>query len=335
MGNGFGSESSVRVKMEATPGTAPTTGFHLIPFTKVTMIPKLGNRIVSKVIGANRFVPAAFRSPIKMEGSLATEGGFNSLDWLWYLMLGTKATTGGGADPYTNTYSPGATPPTAHIEYIAGDIPTGKCYRYQNVVCSDLKVAIDFNGLIDIQATLPAEKEDSASGGDTPTSAGLVTVSHVPINPGPQATVWNVGVGSDTTYCVTKVAFNLRRPLAPDIACAGSTFYRAPSFASPLEGDYEFDVLWQDEAAYRAFVAGTVLTSIKFKIVGGALLTGNYTLEIRANKSDLDEAGPPETIDNGHLFQKLKGTLYGTGGSAMTSEGLAIQTINAIDGAVL
>lgn len=335
---GFGSAGSLRVKAEASAGAAPSSGYFVVPVTGFDLIPKLGNRVTSKVLGSSYpAVNAAFRSPIGTQGTVSAEGDYNgSLDWLLYGILGAKATTGDGTtDPRTNTYTPSATPPTFHLEYIAGNVPSGKCYRFQNVLVQELAINGDANGLIEARANLVAEKEASATGGDTPTTTGLVTPTGVPINAAPQMTKWNLGVGSDTTYCLRKFALNARRPLAPPRACFGSTFYKAPSFLGPLEVDYEFEIEWDNESIYRAFVAATALTAIDLKWVGAALLTGNYTLELRVNRSDLDEAGPPAWRDNGVLVSTVKGTAYGNAGSTTATEPMTAQTINLINGAVI
>lgn len=333
---GLGSASSLRVKAEATAGTRPATGFFVVPVTGFDMIPRAGTRKKSAVLGDSfAATNVAFRGPIGVRGKVGAEGGYNgSLDWLLYMMLGAKATTGGGVDPYTNIYTPGATPPTYHAEHIAGNIPAGKCYRYQNMVASSLALSGDANGNISAQAEIVAEKEASVSGGDTPTTAGLVTVSDVPIQ-NTHGTIWNMGVGSNTLYCLKKWSLKLSRPLAPDRACVGSAFYKAPTFVGPLELDYEFEIEWEDEAMYRAFVNATVLTAIQIKYVGGAILTGFYTLDMRVNRSDLDEAGPPEWNTNGALSQILKGTGYGNAGAGAAKEPISVTTINSINGAVI
>lgn len=335
---GFGSAGSLRVKIEATPGAAPASGFFVLPVTKFRMIPRLGNRTRSAVLGSSYASDnVAFRSPILCEGEVEFEGDYNGLDHWFYLMLGAKATTGDGvADPRTNTYTPSATPPTAHIEYIAGNIPASKAFAYQNVVVPELSISFDANGKITGRARLVAEKERSVAGaGITPTSSGLVTPTGVPIQTNLQSTIYNAGVGTDTAYCIGRGTFNFKRELAEPRACLGSAFYKAPSFKSPLSVDYELEAEWEDKELYAAFVAGTVLTGIRTRWVGGTLLSAAYALDIRVTQSDLDECGPPEWKDNGVLKQLLKGTAYGNGGSGTTAQPANIQTVNLINGAVL
>jgi len=334
-GDGF--SSSLRVKAEASPGTGPASGFFSVPVTGFDLIPRVANRSKSKVLGASYpAVNTAARGPIGVEGQVSAEGDYNgALDWLLYLMLGGKATTGDGStDPRTNVYSVSATPPTFHAEYVAGDVPTGKCYRYGNIVCPELVISGDSDGIITAQAKLVAERELSATGGDTPTSSGLVTPTGVPIN-NVDAVDWNVGAGGDTAYCVRKWTISMRRPLAPPRGCLGSAFYKAPKFIGPFEVDYDFEIEWSDEAMYRAFIDGDILTAIAINYVGPTLLSSNYGLLARVNRSDLDEAGPPAWRDNGQLYSNVKGTGYGNAGSGAAKEPVTFTTKNLINGAVL
>ena len=337
MAAGLGSAASLRVKAEATPGTHPTTGYMVVPVTGFELVPKAGTRSASNVLGlAFPAINTAVRGPIGVQGSVGAEGDYNGgLDWLLFGILGANATTGGGLDPYTNIYTPSATPPTFALEYDAGGIPVGKGYVYSNVLVSELSISGDPDAGITARANIVAESEDSATGGDVLTAAGLITPTAVGIDLSRHATKWNIGVGSDTTYCVRKFTITARRELAPQRPCIGSAFYKAPTFSKGLAVDYEFEIEWEDEAAYRAFVDGTVLTAINVTCVGGAILTGFYTLTLRVNRSDLDEAGPPRWNDNGVMVSTVKGTAYGNDGAGAATAPFTATTINEIDGDAL
>jgi hypothetical protein len=331
---GMGSASSLRVKSEATPGTKPAAGFMVVPVTGFDLVPKVGSRLESAVLGsAFAAVNAAYRSPVATEGTVGAEGDYNgAFDWLFYGMLGNRTVTGGGADPFTNLYTPDATPPSYSLEYIAGNMPAGKNYWFKNTLVQELVFSGDAAGKLEVRANLVAEAEASATGGDTPTSSGLVTPTGVPIQAAKHAVKWNMGVGTDTTYCVSRFSVTMRRPLAPPRACFGSPNFKAPAFSGPVSTTFEFEVEWDDEALYRAFVAATVLTAIRMQWTGPALLTGFYDLDLRINQADLDEAGPPPWRDNGVLKSLVRGTAYGNAGSGATIQPVSITTKNAIDG---
>jgi hypothetical protein len=331
---GLGSASSLRIKSEATPGTKPASGFVVVPVTGFDLVPKVASRLESAVLGSSfAAVNAAYRSPVETVGTVSAEGDYNgAFDWLLYGILGNVQTTGGGADPYTNLYTPDATPPTYSGEYIAGNIPSGKNYWFKNLLVQELVLSGDAAGKLEARANLVAEAEASASGGDTPTAGGLITPTAVPIQAAKHTVKWNMGVGTDTTYCVARHSITLRRPLAPPRACYGNPNFKAPTFSGPLSVTFEFEVEWEDEAIYRAFVDADVLTAIRMQWTGPALLTGFYGLDIRINQADLDEAGPPPWRDNGVLKSLVRGTAYGNAGSGATIQPISATTINGIDG---
>lgn len=339
---GTGAVSSIRIKNQTAVDTIPTASLRSIPFAGVTYKHEVGNKQNSNMLGALAAIAARYYGPGKHSLDLKSELGFTTLDDLLSCIVGDPAVSGDGTTTaYTNTYTPAANPKYKYIQGVEGDIPTTKAQGYKNCLVTELTISVSAdNPLGTITAKIVGNLNTAVPGtGETLVTTTLVTVTHVPLTQN-MFTIWNLGVGSDTTYCVRSVTIKLVRPIKDDRTCIGRTFYKAPIFVGPLDASYEIEAEFDDAVVLAAFEAQTILTGFRLKAVGSAFTAPAgvtdefYTLEIRSSKALIPSWELP-TEDNGKIVQKFTVEGYGNSGSGLAYEAFACAITNNLDGASL
>ena len=339
----LGVASSVNVMKESVYGTNPAAASYNIPFSsegfQLTINRARSNNIVSGASYASVYDAGKY-----VEWSLSGDCLYNRLDHLILGVMGTVATTedtgpaGAEVGCHTNLYTPSTTLPSFTFEVSKGNIPASGIFEYVGCMVSRLEIAGDDTGALRFTASGFGKDETSAaSTGDTVTAVVAQTATYLtdPILV-QKATIWDVGTGASTAYCVKSFRLVIDRKLQPNDFCWGSSTPGQPQIEDFMEVTGEFTIKFIDRLAYDDFDAQTDLAgNVKFVSANEVVAAGtaNYrTLDILLNNFRYDSPGGVPLVDTpGLLVARLPFTAYGTGGSAGTSQPLSITTINNVD----
>lgn len=337
-GEGTGAVSSFRIKNQTAVDTIPTASLRSVPFSNVTPRVVLGGEEESSHLGTAAATDAIYLSPSYHEIDYDCELGYKTLDDLLCGIVGTPTVTGdGAATAYANVYAPISSPLYKYGQVVEGDIPTTKAQGYKNLLPVEVTISWSAdNPKGTVKAKYVGQINTSAPGtGETLVTTTLVTVAHVPLL-NSQWTIWNMGVGADTTYCVSSGTIKLSRDYDAKRGCMGSTGYKPVIFTSPLKSSFEGEVEFDDAALFAAMVAQTLLTGFRLKAVGGATGIGSdfYTLEVKSLQSYLTAWELPINT-NGKLKQKVTAKGFGNSGTGQTYQAINFKLTNNVNGATL
>lgn len=335
---GTGAVSSFRIKQQTAVDTIPTASLRSVPFSNVTPRVVPGGEEESSHLGTAAATDAIYVSPNYHEIDYECDLGYKTLDDLLAGIVGAPTTTGdGAATAYANVYAPASSTLYKYIQVVEGDIPTTKAQGYKNVLPVEVTISWSADSPKGtVKAKYVGQLNTAAAGsGETIVTTTLVTVAHVAILPS-QWTIWNMGVGSDTTYCVSSGTIKLSRDYDAKRGCIGSSAYRPVIFTSPLKSSMEFEVEYDDAAIFANMVSQLPVTGLRLKAVGLTTGVGSdfYTLEVKSLKS-LYTAWELPINTNGKLKQKLTTKGYGNSGSGQTYEAINFKLTNNVNGATL
>jgi hypothetical protein len=331
-------DSYIQLGIESAWGTERTTGLKVIPCKGLALVPELETFESEMQTGAAGLA-ALFNGAVLNDGQFTSELTYNGLDWLWYMIMGTKTVTGDGSTTaYTKSFTPGTTLPSATIQKSLGNIPAGKVFTDLGVKANVVEIAFDAAaGIGQITADLKSKKEKGTTGGDTASSSGLTTITPIPIQLAAEATIWNPAAASDTGFCVLSGKIRIDRRMNRGITCLGSVTPREAKPTKPMLVTADLRVLFDSAAIYELFKAFADRTTFRMKWVGAATGIGTdfYLTDFKINRSRITKALPPLETGTDEVIANVSIKGFGSGGSAMTSEPCAIQTVNLESGAYL
>ena len=339
----LGVASSVNVMKESVYATNPAAASYGIPFTsegfQLTINRAKSNNIVS---GAS--YSSVYDAGKYVEWSLSGDCLYNRMDHLILGVMGAVATTEDAGDTgaetgcHINIFTPSNTLPSFTFEVSKGNIPASGIYEYVGCMVSRLEIAGDDTGALRFTASGFGKDETSAATtGDTVTAVVAQTATYLtdPILV-QKATIYDIGTGASTAECVKSFRLVIDRKLQPDDFCWGSAVPNQPSVTDFMEVTGEFTIKFASRAAYEDYKAQTdVAANVKFVSANEVVAAGAANLrilDILINNMRYDAPGGIALVDTpGLLIARLPFTAYGTGGSAATSQPLAIRTVNNVD----
>lgn len=336
-------DSYIQVGIESAWGTEKTTDMKKVPVKGYGVVPEL-QTFNSEMQAGAAGVSAIFNGAVLNDGSFGSELTYNGLDWLYYLLFGTKAVAGNGTTvSYTKTFSPNTSIPSATIQKSLGNVPSGKVYTDLGVKCNVMEVAFDAAaGIGQITAELTSKQEKGTSGGDNPSATGLTTITPIPIQLAAEATIWNPGIASgttpDTRFCVLSGRIRYDRRLPPGPVCLGSVTPRERRPNKPMLVTAQLRVLFDSGDLYELFKLKGANTAFRMKWVGAATGLADaaaYTTDFLITRSRLKKALPALDTSADDVIADILIEGYGTGGSGVTAEPANITTINLESGAYL
>lgn len=336
-------DSYIQLGIESAWGTERTTGLKKVPVKGYGVVPEL-QTFASEMQAGAAGVTAIFNGAVLNDGSFGAELTYNALDWLYYLLLGTKNVAGNGTTvSYTKIFSPATTTPSATIQKSLGNIPTGKVYTDLGVKCNVMEVAFDAAaGIGQITAELTSKQEKGTSGGDTASSSGLTTITPIPIQLAAEATIWNPGISTgttpDTRFCVLSGRIRYDRRLPPGPICLGSVTPRERRPNKPILVTANLRVLFDSGDLYELFKAKGANTAFRMKWVGavtGLADAASYTTDFLITRSRLKKAMPALDTGADDVIADIVLEGYGNAGADATAEPCNITTVNLESGAYL
>lgn len=333
-----GRSSTVHIKKEATyADTFPASGMYKIPFTSEGF-DLLLETLEGQNITGSRAPSALYANGKKGVGTIAGQAVYTRLDHLIHGILGSVSTvdgTAGDAGAFTNTHVPGTgVLPSFAVQVSKGNIPASKVFQWYGMKVKALEFNWADRGPLNVSAELVGKDEISGTGGEDPASSD-VTLVEDPISVGSQMTTVDLGTGADDAYCLKTGRIRIEQALTEDDYCAGSDTPQEPDFDGfirvTFEGTYKFtDRLIYNDMDARTDVALLFAWTSPNLVVGGGSLYRK--LDIRIPKAQYTQALP--LIDTpGMVLARIRAVAYGTAGSAMTTQPIAIQTVNEVDAA--
>jgi hypothetical protein len=340
---GTGLASWINVKKEATPGTLEPSPaqYYRIPFTSESLT-KSYTRGVSNNITATRVRGGVYTLGQSCGGSISGNMTWEALDWLLLGAMGTVSTPALSGTAATNTYTFAAWSsafPSFSIEVNRGDIPTNdKVFSYYGCYVSELTMNFPADGDINFSASIVAKDETStAVNGNTaqcatPTALSTDCISRTQL----KTSTLDIGVGAADAYCVKSAMVKISAPYEQNMPCLGATISRLPLPNGLVDVTGEFVVEFADRLAYDAFAAQTPQSGGRICFEGGLIAGGGaaekYTLDLRINKFLYDAPSVAFTDGPGVMYATIPWTAYGVGGTTLTTEPIAVQTINTVEG---
>lgn len=337
---GTGLASWINVKKETTPGTLEPSPaqYYRIPFTSESLS-KDFTRGVSNNITSTRVRGGIFTLGQSCGGSISGNITWENLDWLLLGAMGTVDTPVISDSAYTNTYNFAAwssTFPSFSIEVCRGDIPGDDAvWSYTGCYVSELVLNFPADGDLNYSATIVAKDESSTAvvgnvvQDSTPTALSTDCISRTQL----KSSTLHIGVGSADDYCVRNATVRIAAPYEQNMPCLGATTARLPLPNGLVDVNGEFQIEFEDRKAYDEFVTQTDRTSGRICFEGGLIgATSKYLLDIRINKFRYDAPSVALTEGPGVLYARVPWTAYGTGGTLLTGQPIAVQTINTVNG---
>jgi len=177
MARAYGIRTKAALAFEATYGTAPATGYNLMPFASIDL-GAAQPLVASELLGLGRDPQAPSRDAITTDGNIVVPiDGANIGHWL-KLLFGAPVTTGTSPN-YTHTFNSGAlTLPSVAIETAFPEVPS---YAMATGVRADT-FAVDMTRRGNLSATIgligQGEALATTSAAGTPASAAVVRLNH-------------------------------------------------------------------------------------------------------------------------------------------------------------
>ncbi len=176
MARAHGARAQMALAFETTYGTAPTTGFRVVPFARTT----LGSEqplIASELLGQGRDPLAPIKDALTADGDVVVPLDVENFGLWLKAAFGAPTTT--GTTPKTHTFQSGAWAlPSMAIETGMPEVP--RYAMYTGCVCDQLSWQMARSGLLTATARLVAQGETvaAATAAGTPTSLSLQRFGH-------------------------------------------------------------------------------------------------------------------------------------------------------------
>lgn len=176
MARAHGARAQMALAFETTYGTAPTTGFRVVPFASTT----LGSEqplITSELLGQGRDPLPPIKDAVTADGDVVVPLDVENFGLWLKAAFGAPTTT--GTTPKTHTFQSGAWAlPSMAIETAMPEVP--RYAMYTGCVCDQLSWQMARSGLLTATARLVAQGETvaAATAVGTPTSLSLQRFGH-------------------------------------------------------------------------------------------------------------------------------------------------------------
>ena len=176
MARAHGARAQMALAFETTYGTAPTTGFRVVPFASTT----LGSEqplIASELLGQGRDPLAPIKDAVTADGDVVVPLDVENFGLWLKAAFGAPTTT--GTTPKTHTFQSGAwSLPSMAIETGMPEVP--RYAMYTGCVCDQLSWQMSRSGLLTATARLVAQGETAAvaTAAGTTTALGLQRFGH-------------------------------------------------------------------------------------------------------------------------------------------------------------
>ena len=176
MARAHGARAQMALAFETTYGTAPTTGFRVVPFARTT----LGSEqplIASELLGQGRDPLAPIKDAVTADGDVVVPLDVENFGLWLKAAFGPPTTT--GTTPKTHTFQSGGWAlPSMAIETAMPEVP--RYAMYTGCVCDQLSWQMARSGLLTATARLVAQGETvaAATAAGTPTSLSLKRFGH-------------------------------------------------------------------------------------------------------------------------------------------------------------
>ena len=176
MARAHGARAQMALAFETTYGTAPTTGFRVVPFASTT----LGSEqplIASELLGQGRDPLAPIKDAVTADGDVVVPLDVENFGLWLKAAFGPPTTT--GTTPKTHTFQSGNWAlPSMAIETGMPEVP--RYAMYTGCVCDQLSWQMARSGLLTATARLVAQGETvaAATAAGTPTSLSLQRFGH-------------------------------------------------------------------------------------------------------------------------------------------------------------
>ena len=176
MARAHGARAQMALAFETTYGTAPTTGFRVVPFASTT----LGSEqplIASELLGQGRDPLAPIKDAVTADGDVVVPIDVENFGLWLKAAFGAPTTT--GTTPKTHMFQSGAWAlPSMAIETAMPEVP--RYAMYTGCVCDQLSWQMARSGLLTATARLVAQGETvaAATAAGTPTALSLQRFGH-------------------------------------------------------------------------------------------------------------------------------------------------------------
>lgn len=315
---GSGINTSVNMLGEAIWGTKAAGTFQTVPFTSCDLGLKESTGTASN-IDTNPAPGRVWRQGIWAAGTIGGVPTYENLEPFLYGVLGLP-TSAGVSSPYTNTYNPTIALPSFSIPVDADD-RGGSNYWWTGIKIGSLSLNWAAGGEPSFSASGIGETEDGIAG----TPAVTNVLSGVVIAP-TDWVVWNIGVGTDTEYCVEAMTINFDWGLTPGKNCLGpSAAAKEPKVGSKLIVTGSFTLSEDDGAAWDNYKADTGTAAIQMQAQGPTAATEDITFTVgQARYTD----GTGYNINGvGDVQYTVNWAAYGNG----AQEPIEVVTINTVE----
>src|SRR3989304_2334364 len=338
---GLGVNSGIQIKKETVYGTPIVGNYNKIPHRNVDYAADT-TFLESDAITTSGSRAAAHPGIISYAGPLTCEAGYEGMDQLINNMLGksTASTPTGGTTTRDKWHEVIAAPPSHTHEVNYGDIPADdKVFIFVGCYMESLEISLTAPGYLQFSAGIVPWKETSTASTGSTAQTTAATYTHRPV-PTYHATIYDLGPGSATTYCLTSGRIRMTRPVKRDRACLGAATAKEAIIVGLFDVNCEFEVEFSDRAIYDDFVAKTLQTTGQLKFVSDEVIEGALKYEIEFKFPRFYLIGPATpTIDGAaEIKQRFGFRGFGTGGTGAggtpdetsTKEPIAIRTRNTI-----
>lgn len=176
MARAVGARAQVALAFESTYGTAPVSGYSLMPFASATLAmsqPLIDNEL----LGYGRDPLAPQRDAVTADGNAVVPIDSDGIGYWLKLLFGQPVTT--GTTPKTHTFNSGSwTLPSASIEIGNPEVPEFR--MYSGVMADTLDFTMQRSGLLQATIGLIAQGEvaNTATQAGTPAAIALQRFGH-------------------------------------------------------------------------------------------------------------------------------------------------------------
>jgi len=194
----MGTRAQAALAFETTYGTAPASGYTLVPFASSSLgavQPLLDN----EVLGNGRDPHAPMRDAIDVDGDFVVPVDAEAIGFWLAALLGAPTTTGAG--PYTHSYVSGATSlPSLAIEIAHPEVP--QFAMYSGIKANSFALSMQRKGLVTATVGLVAQAEATATTTGAGTPAALTLTRFGGFNGSVTRNATNIGsiVSASLTY---------------------------------------------------------------------------------------------------------------------------------------
>jgi hypothetical protein len=325
-----GLQSSIALHTEAVYGTEDTgVAYHVVPFLTETL-QKQFNRLITSNIDTNPAPDDAFTTGSWAAGAISMLPTYENLDWALLGVLGSGVGTPNVTE-FDNVYAPTLAVPSFSFEVDRNE-SAGKVFKYVGMKVSSLSLNWTSTGEPSATVSVVGQDETSISGGDTKEATARVVLAGDVMSP-TQALIYNIGTGSDTTYCLSDISINITRNITPDRFCIGAaTTVLEPLVSSKMEVTGSFTIESDDRAPYEIFTAQTAVTAIHIQFEGALIAgTNDFTMDIYVPNAKYDAPTCPQVSGPGPVLTTVNFTAFGNAGTGVTKEPINFTTLNQID----